>query len=134
MDARSSAARSLHRAHPRSQPPRPHARPSTLVTSTQFTAHSRFAIALGVSAACAARDPRWSRVVAALCALCRALGWRVRSASLSVGSTQSTALVERACDAIGSLVDLRESEPELAPRAAAVRTAIDAVRSSIDSL
>lgn len=134
MDARSSAARSLHRAHPRSQHPRPHASPSTLVTSAQFTAHSRFAIALGVAAACAVRDPRWARVVSSLCALCRALGWRVRSASLSVGSTQSVALVERACDAIGSLVDLRESEPELAHRATAVRTAIDAVRSSIDSL
>ncbi len=134
MDACASAARSLHRAHPRSQQLRPHARPSTLVTSTQFTAHSRFAIALGVAAACAVRDPRWSRVVSALCALCRALGWRVRSVSLSVGSTKSTVLVEQACDAILALVELRESEPELAPRAAAVRTAIDAVRSSIDSL
>jgi hypothetical protein len=135
MHARSSHARVAPFAnHP--EPERTHnqAAASTLVASAQFTAHARFAVALGVAASCAARDARWARVVSSLCELCKSLGWRVRSAALAVGSAQSKVLVERACDAIVALVDLREGEPMLASRAATVRSSIDHVRSTVRSL
>lgn len=137
------AARSPNAAHARSiapanghQPELAHARAdaSTLVASARFTAHARFAVALGVAVACASRDARWARVVSSLCELCKSLGWRVRSAALVVGSARSTVLVERACDSIVALVDLRASEPMLASRAETVRSSIDHVRSTVRSL
>jgi hypothetical protein len=104
---------------------------STTRDRLRFIAQSRLALALGVASSCSMRDRRWSFAAAAIAALCRALGWRVKAVPLRAGAEQAAAQVEHACVGVLQLVDARDGEPELHARCEAVRAAVAAVREAM---